>query len=556
MRNVLYSSGLLILILSGIACSDAFLESNNTNAWLISDTLFLNNYQEDVDTSLAVPVLNNADYTIFIQPKWLSFKSMHGTVNEGILPLTFSILKEKTPPELKTSYGIMSIDVRDIGLISFIVGYVNSGYPLLQCSVSSLNFESSPVRTFTIDNTAAGILKWGITGIPEWLQISQSQGTLEQGNSDTITASIDLNKINRGQEISCVLQIKSNSTSGNKDLQVNVSAGATTSLDLLQISGTVVDAAFDRKSGIMAICTKSPDALILLNTATGQPQTISLSKSPNCIDLSEDGHKAIIGYTVASVSYIDLDKHEITSEYTIDCIPFDIALGDNGWCYISASAGQWISVRNLNLNTGQMITGMNQSTMYEKTMLKKVKGKPYLVGTRTTLSPTGVLIFDVSTGAARDEISYYHTSLGKFWLSEDGSKVFSSSKTVYNLPEYDGKYHGSYPPVFGSITSVMYNITALDESSVLKSFFISAAYNTTNNAPVIEQYSTPDLNKIKSFTISPILVNENGTRKLYEADARYLFVSPEGTKLYALKKPQSSYNKDYWTIETISLVQN
>ena len=68
-------------------------------------------------------------------------------------------------------------------------------------------------------------------------------------------------------------------------------------------------------------------------------------KIPVCISLSEDGHKAVIGYSTEAISYLDIDNHIISQDYTIDCVPFDIVLGDNGWCYITPSFDQWVNFR-------------------------------------------------------------------------------------------------------------------------------------------------------------------------------------------------------------------
>ena len=369
MKNILYISGLLLLAVTGISCSDDFLSKNDVTLYTLYDTLYLNNYQEDVETSITLPTLVNTDYTIFMQPKWLEFGSMHGEVNNGNVPLSFSIVKENAPSGFQIHYGTIMIDIDYFGVISFIVAYFNFGYPTLQCSASSLNFESSNSQTFTISNISEGILFWKITGIPDWLIISPDSGLLYNGNSATISASLNYDNITTGQELSGTMQITSNSTTGNLTVPLYVSAKAIIPAEVRQINGIVTDAEYNHESGIMAICTKSPDKLIVFNTNANEADTISLTSTPNCVSLSEDGHKAVIGYSEPSVSYVDIDNLEITEDYTIDCVPYDIVLGDNGWCYITPTVGQWVFFRNLNLNTGQLIIGKNGNTIYERTII-------------------------------------------------------------------------------------------------------------------------------------------------------------------------------------------
>jgi hypothetical protein len=321
MKKILYISGLLLLAISLLSCSDDFLSENNWNFYTLPDTLHLNNSQDKVVTSVQLPVPGNADYTIFMQPKWLSFSSMHGKVTDGIAPLSFTILKDKVMPGYQIQYGIIMLDIDNFGLISFMVAYSDFGSPTLQCSASSLTFESSISLTFTLRNSSEGILKWEITGIPDWLIISATSGSLNNGNSGTITASLNLDSIDGGEDLSGLLQITSNSTNGSYNIAVHVPANAIIPSEVMKINGIVTDAEYNHQSGIMAICTKSPNSLIVFNTTTGDTNTVSLDKTPNCVSLSEDGKGAAIGYSVSSVSYIDIENLQITREYTIDSFP-------------------------------------------------------------------------------------------------------------------------------------------------------------------------------------------------------------------------------------------
>jgi hypothetical protein len=323
----------------------------------------------------------------------------------------------------------------------------------------------------------------------------------------------------------------------------------------MQISGKVTDAEYNNESGIMLICTDSPNSLILFNTLLNTTNTIALDKTPTCISMSDDGHKAVIGYSVSSVSYFDVENQIITANYQIDCSPFDIVLGDNGWCYITPTVDQWVKFRSLNLATGVLVVGNNQSMVYEKTIIGKIPGKPYLIGSRTTLSPSGLLIFDVTRGIASDTITYYHTSIGKFCISSDGTKLYDSYRNVYNMPPYDYQFHPFAPPVFGQIQPQLNYISAFEECQSTSSLFVASSYYTYSSgySSLIEQFSTSNLNKIKTYNLSPVALTENGIRTHYETTAGYIFVNKQGTTMYAIKNLKESYRKDFWTIETFIL---
>ena len=548
-----YISGLLLIAISAISCSDDFLSSNNRVVYYLTDTLFVTSAQDNVVASVPLGVNVNSAYTIRIQPKWLSFSSMHGKVTDGSASFSFSIVKEYIPPLNQTQYSSILLELENGELLMLNVTFTNFGSPLLKCSVSSLNFESSDAQIFTISNTYSGILNWEISGVPYWLIISKTSGSLNNDNPVTISASLNLDNLPRGQDLSAILQINSNSISGNITIPVHVSAVAAAAT--IKIEGIVTDSEFNHETGIMAICTKTPNSLIIFNTYTSEYHTISLSKTPNCISLSGDGHKAVIGYSVADISYFDIDRLEITAEYSIDCMPYDIVLNDNGWCYITPVANSWDYLRNIDLNSGELIPGLNTTMIYGRTIIRKIHGKPYLVGTRPDHSPTGLLIFDVTDGSASDTIAYYHADLGDCWASTDGARLYTRSKKVYTLPEYNGQYNFTLPDVYGIIASDFLNISGLDECPAINSIFIFSSYfdYSYEFAARIEQYNSINFNKTNTFQLAPVTVSENGTTLVYQTSPGYIFVNKEGSTLYAIKNLNENSHKDYWTIESIKL---
>ena len=306
---------------------------------------------------------------------------------------------------------------------------------------------------------------------------------------------------------------------------------------------------------MMAICTKMPNRVHLLNTVTGVMDSIMLDKTPFCISFTEDGHKALIGYSVAKVASIDIDSRQITAEYDIDCIPYDIVPGENGWCYITPLSDQWVMLRNLNLTTGEVITSTTASSIYEQTVIRKVPGKPYMAGSQLGLTPSSLLLFDLNGGQAKDDVTRYHESIGHFWLSKDGTRLYSAYRNVYTIPEYDGQFHSDSPPIYGNIGSDYPYLNALDECPAISSVFVSSTnyFYLSGTSSLIEQFHTTSLNKIKSFNVSPVWLSSSGTEYLYQTAPRFIFVNKEGTALYVIKTLQQDFESDNWFMETIQL---
>ncbi len=539
----------IILLIAATSCSNKYLEENKADWYSVSDTLFLTNNNVTFIASVQIPVDKDYDFTVFIQPRWLSFESAYGSIQDGQVLLTFGLNPDYLSDWYQVYNGSIVLDVEDFGKISIPVRYTNYGKPVLEYSPHVIVFESAYPQTLTIRNIGQGLLVWEIVK-PDWLSMTETSGELGPGVSQTISLMLIPGKLTPGISYSAALPIN-----GVHTLLVNVSEGALITPELSQVTSILTDAEFHHDSGIMAICTKSPNQLLLFNTVSGENDTIPLDKTPSCISFSEDGHKAVMGFSVASVAYVDVDKGEITAEYGIDCIPFDIAYGENGWCYITPVSDQWVMLRNLNLSTGEVVTSATATSIYEKTVIRKVPGKPFMAGSQLGLSPSSLLIFDLNAGQAKDAVAQYHESIGHFWLSKDGARLYAAYGNVYTLPAYDGQFHPSSPPVYGNIDSELAYIYALDECPSISSVFVSSSnyYWQTGNSSLIEQFNTTSLNKIKTYNVLPVWLNLAGTGSMYETTPRFIFVNKDGTAMYVIKSLKSDYNVDGWFMETIEL---
>ena len=168
MKKTLFITGFLILLISVISCSDDFLSKNKKNLIACSDTLFIDLNQDKIETSVHLPVNGNAGYRIYSQPKWLAFDAMHGNVTDGNVSLSISIVKSEVP-SFQVNSGTLILDVEGSGLVYIVISYSPNNHnssPHLQCSVSSLNFESVNTLSFTIGNSSEELLTWSITGMP------------------------------------------------------------------------------------------------------------------------------------------------------------------------------------------------------------------------------------------------------------------------------------------------------------------------------------------------------------------------------------------------------
>ena len=262
----------------------------------------------------------------------------------------------------------------------------------------------------------------------------------------------------------------------------------------------------------------------------------------------------MVGFSENSVGYIDISGLQVKNDFIIDCEPWDIALGENGWCYITSSGYSWVYFRSLNLETGELVVGTTWGMIYEKTVIKKLKSKPYLLGSRMTTSPSGILLFNISNGAACDTITYYHTNLGPFMVPEDGARIYTQDGTVYGMPVANGLFNPQSPPVLGQLQTSTPYFSTFEELKSRGSILGVVLYNYMDEDSFpIDEFNVYTFNKIRTFNAAPVYIIENGKGTLYPVKPEFIFADKEGSMLFVVKNIIPVYNKNYWTVEAIQL---
>ena len=555
MKQTVLIFSIILALFAGSSCSDEFLSKNNADFYTLPDTLLMDNINHTATVMFELPEEINTDFTVFMRPRWLTVPSPRGEVNGGRVELSLSIDGASLPYGYYSHSGLVVLDIEEFGFVSLTVIFANHGSPSIHCSPNEIIFDNTLSETIALITPTEGVLDWEITGIPDWLTFSMTSGTIGYGETAWITVTLDADEIVPGTALSATVWISSPHATSQFVLKITVTPSAVPHPEGLIVNGILTDAEYHHNSGLMAICSKSPDRLFLYNTITDLTDTIYLDKSPVCVSISEDGHRAVVGYSVAVISHIDLDNREIIADYNIDCVPYDLVVGENNWCYITPESDQWTRLRNLDLNTGQLIVSPSSTLIYEQTLIRKVPGKSFLAGSQTSLSPTSLLIFDVTEGQAKDALSTHHEYIGSFWLSKNGARIYTMYRQVYNLPEYDGQYHSDELSLFGNINTDQQHIHALDDCPAIKSLFAYSAqyWFDSGNSTLIEQFSTSSLQKIRSFNVSPEMLNLVGTIISYETTPRHIFVNSEGTTMCVIKILKPDYNIDGWFIEEMDL---
>ncbi|HPE76263.1 MAG TPA: hypothetical protein PLC80_09250, partial [Draconibacterium sp.] len=324
------------------------------------------------------------------------------------------------------------------------------------------------------------------------------------------------------------------------------------------IEGKVKDAYFCKSTNYLYAVTQNPNQLLYKLPESDSLYKVSLSKAPNCIDVSKDGKTLAIGYNQAVVDLFDAQTFELKRSYETECVPFDIVLGENDWCYLAPDLDQWVQLHSLNLKTGVTLHAGTYAAMYEKTIIVKVPDKPLLYATRTGLSPGGILAVNIEDGAAKDTIPLWNVDTGPaIWLTPDNKKLISAYKKIFKAPDYTTNLFTLDLPIVGSIDIPHNLIKTLNYCEILNSYFVvgSDYFWTAYNSETIYQLDAESYSLTKSLKVQPYpgyLINRFNPAM----DVHHVFANKEGTKIFALKNVSYDLEMDKWALEIIDLPLN
>jgi hypothetical protein len=536
------------------------------------NTPFVNHFETGTTSgTISFDFGENLKYQVVLAPKWINIKAIQGQIENGKLniPFEFSNIQDYMGQENFIA-GNLIVRIGYIGLFNFTLSYgvnpatdpdPNPIQPFMICSAAYLNFGTENNLSFTLTNPGNYDNSWYANDIPSWLQLSESSGNISGGDQSTIQCTIVRDGLQPG-EYSQHINIESTNPRLSTGILVTMkidNVGPVTNLSNIKwIEGKVKDAYFFKTTNYLYAITQNPNQLLYKLPESDSLYKVSLSKAPNCIDVSKDGKTLAIGYNQAVVDLFDAQTFELKRSYETDCVPFDIVLGENDWCYLAPEADQWTYLYSLNLATGVTFRSGTNGTIYEKTFIVKAPEQPLLYATHTRSTPGGILVVNIAEGVAKDTIPYWHIETGSaIWLTPDSKKLITAFKKIYKTPEYTTNVFNMDLPVVGSIDIPRNIIKTLDYCENLKSYFVvgSDYFWTAYNSETIYQLDAESYSLTKSVKVQPYpgyLFNRFNPKM----DVHHVYANKQGTKVFALKNVSYDLEMDKWALEIIDLPLN
>lgn len=459
MKNIFYLFVLLFTAFT-ISCDDSFLEENKKQQEEhLLDVLIVEPAAEFTEASITVDELRNSDFKVVLYPKIIHFESLTGHIDDTGL-LTLKIKVDEFPSQNNVgvqNLGTIVLNIAGKGLYVIPVGYINIGEPSLNINptIISHNFSLSYIdfgpsnqeKKFSIMAGYAGVLMYQITEYPSWITFSSSNTS---GTDDLVI-------LNPNEQIEYAISVKrDNIAPGNYEgnivfnsndvhkqqhtLKVSmIVRDKTTTLSVLPIEGKVVDCAFDKQSNTLFVASQEPNKIQVFDIVNNaKKEEINLSKNLTSLSISEDGKKLFAGQsgilTIFDVASLALLK-EIPTTFVLN----DALDAMDGFFY-SSNKTDYVGNSRSNLYQFNTLTEewKNFSTIDNHIIggyMLKLKNIPYLLTTRTTNTPTGLHLIDISNGNP-ELIKYWHQDLGqKLWQTNDGTRIIGSEGNIFKTPD-------------------------------------------------------------------------------------------------------------------------
>ena len=550
-RFLLQILGCIFLGFSFFSCSNDFLQGEKNLEAQVTDTIRMTDFETELPVVFNLPEAANGHWRVFQFPAWLKVTPMEGHFTNG--KATFQLeLPDKT---YIPQWGLLELplifDVEGIGLVQYPFQFFNFGNPQSGLSTYDLMLSYQSAGSVTIQNNGGGILLWEVKDKPSWISVSKSTGSLNPNYAEQLKLTISRDGMAKG-DYSGQITIATNSIQQNLTLKISIKVSdPTMSGNAEFIEGDIVDVHFCKATGQLAIATKNPNRMYLYRS--GQPRkTLELQKIPINVAITEKGDQIAATFTNTDLSIISPESFTIQKNIQTGIITSDLALGDNGWAYLAPKAYDTNYLLSVDLNSGQIVK--NSEYMNGLTWLKKVPGKNLLYGSKIGWSPDFLLVFNIADGAASPVADQYWVSLWKFWTSEDGQRIFTGSRKIYESPDFLMK--GSImetPRMLGEIEPVSGTINSMEHSLVLKELLVAfKSYSYETGTKILRIDDSGYFIK-NTFAVNNIPIEENGNFFSVIPEIPYMFVGKTGQDLYLIKQAMGNSGKNYWYYEKISL---
>ena len=567
MKRLIYITFCLFTGLCLWSCNNDFLDENKKELVAAAEEpIFIYNSDDPVQKlTISSSSVQNQKFTVWQYPSWIKFNTLESKFHSGTAELEFQLKIDFDFVGYQAG-GIIILDIDGIGCVEFEIYYYNAGNPVINTYPENIDFGKNVLESeIYIQNSGYGELFWKIVSKPEWIsfQNQPTEGIVSQNGNLVAFVSCVRGDLEPGTYTGEIV-IESNSR-GDSRLNDIFTSKIPVSMEVLPminpgnvwpIEGTVTGAKFDKKRNLLFVTTSSPNELIVFNikqippSGEGVLRRISLGSAPRCLSLSENGDHLFVGVGGELLQY-DVSTMNLVKSIELDFIPFDVVYGENDWCYLSPDVNYSNNhVYCVNIKTGEIRIPQfgNSFGLSTRAYFTKTPGEAKILLTRSSVSPAGVLLFDISEPIPNEQTKtqYWHEDYGlrrPFWLSGNGDLLYTGDGSVLRNPAKRATGSDLMP-----IDKLPYsNIRWIDLCEVNNSIW--GATRADESDSKVFRLNSSGYSQISSMEPSDHVATIDNVKKFYPTSAHYVFSNSTGTILFIVKNVN---NRSFWSYDYIN----
>lgn len=536
---------LIILFVGSIilfpACSNDFLHNESQIKEQLDTLVTMYIMEGEQVLTLNLSKQNDGKFTIVKHPKFFEFNSMTGKLIDGKAIITYHLSAEEWAVSSTYSQEAyetqLLLDVDNYGLVACPVNVQNSLHSFngIRFSDDVINFDTTEMRALLLYNDGNNPVCFNIFSKPSEISLSNSSGTIIPNSNFLLTFMLNREGLSPGEYSTSIgFNIENY---GDVTIPVYFKVDELKTASNTLIEGMVVEADFNSNENKLFILTSTPNRLTIIDLDDSSKTVIDLPKKPSCMDFSSDFSSVFIGNTIASFLHIDIAKNNQIREYELPIIPYDLEYGENGYCYITTGyVGYTSMICSVSLTSGNVFSYPNQYKFDEYTKLIKVPEKDLLLGYTTHLSPSRIILFDLSNDTISDRIKSFENteSAGGLWLVDNGNFSVSKQRDVRKIT---GNYFDELSlNIYGTIDGITGEIAHVSEHSgkSMLNIVIQGDYtsNTSwsyillwdfNSASEITKIFPSEINNFQYNTVRySFLAKNDNTLVILSTDSQFL----------------------------------
>ncbi|MGY6560275.1 MAG: BACON domain-containing protein [Nitritalea sp.] len=442
------------------------------------------------------------------------------------------------------------------------------GQGVLSISDTQLYLEHrADTRTLTLRNTGSGPLTWEIKSSAPYLLASPFSGTLKAG-----------------QEVSAQIRTLAEAVPQNPEeflrLFVVQDGDQVTPIPTLvnpqsdrqrSISAQLTHALYDSTRQRIIASTKQAE-LLLIHPETGAIQRVSLPEPAHRIALSPS-HELLALAFPSSVGLYDLRQMTMRTKDPLPFRPFDVAVSNSGWLYLSDDLFNHSSLFALSPSPTDRQLQEFEGYFGQGRLIQHPSGKDLLLAS-TVISPSNITKFNIQEGAPRyryqNPVHGGPPFAGMVWFYPGGQRFISRAGHVFQWTENrstDLAFLFSLRAPHGEFQSLGFShITIAPRRGRILGVYDMGVYRfgqLNGTAPQLWHYSMNN-ELLHLDTLRTFLPDPDGQRLVAQKmDVVLSFLSPDQQQIYLLeasypheRQPESRHffpENAHWSLRTIPL---